>query len=90
MIKQFFIGVDGGASKCTVQLEDEFGVLIGRATSGPANIRISVSEAWQSINDALQNILQQATITLNSVDCQMHMGVGIAGCEIQNAFQRMD
>lgn len=84
MTKQFFIGVDGGATKCTVELQDESGVMIGRATSGPANIRISVSEAWQSIQNALQKILHQATITPNLADCQMHMGIGIAGCEIQN------
>lgn len=83
---QYYLGVDGGASKCTVQLEDESGTILGRATSGPANIRISVPDAWKSIQAALQQALHNATITLNNTNCQIHAGIGIAGCEIQDAF----
>ena len=87
MTKHYFIGVDGGATKCTVLLEDASGNLLGRAVSGPANIRLSVPEAWQSINQALQHILHTSTITLNKSDCQTHVGVGVAGSEISEAYQ---
>jgi glucosamine kinase len=83
----YFIGVDGGATKCTVLLQDAAGNTIGHASSGPANIRISVPQAWQSIHHALQNILHTSTVTLNAADCQTHVGVGIAGCEIDSAYQ---
>jgi len=83
----FFIGVDGGATKCTVRLEDEAGNLLGSAVSGPANIRISVEDAWLSILAAINKIGHSSTITLNFESCQFHVGVGIAGCEIDSAYQ---
>ena len=87
MAKLFFIGVDGGATKCTVRLEDEAGIHLGSAVSGPANIRISIPVAWQSIQTALSSLLQSLQITLNDPACQFHAGVGIAGCEIESAYQ---
>ncbi len=87
MVKKYYIGVDGGATKCTVLLEDEAGTFLGCASSGPANIRISVPDAWQSIGHALQMILHASTITLNNADCQIHAGIGIAGCEINDAYE---
>lgn len=83
----YFIGVDGGATKCTVSLEDEAGNLLGHAVSGPANIRISVTDAWQSIHEAIEKIRHSFTLTLNFDNCQLHAGVGIAGCEIESAYQ---
>lgn len=87
MIKHYFLGVDGGATKCNVRLEDEAGNVIGQAVSGPANIRLSALAAWQSIYAALEQISQDSTITLNSEQCQIHAGIGIAGCEIAEAYQ---
>jgi glucosamine kinase len=85
--KLFYIGVDGGATKCTVRLEDETGSVLGTAVSGPANIRISVPMAWQSINNALLDIFKTRNLTLNDPNCQFHAGVGIAGCELPLAHQ---
>jgi glucosamine kinase len=85
--KTYFIGVDGGATKCSVRLEDEAGNVLGHAISGPANIRISALDAWRSIHTALEKICLNSTITLNRDVCQIHAGVGIAGCEIEAAYQ---
>lgn len=87
MSKHYFLGVDGGATKCNVRLEDEAGNVIGQAVSGPANIRISAMAAWQSIFTALEKISHESTITLNRESCQIHAGIGIAGCEIAEAYQ---
>lgn len=87
MSKYYFLGVDGGATKCTVRLEDEAGNVLGQAVSGPANIRLSAMAAWQSIFTALEKISHEATITLNRGHCQIHAGIGIAGCEIAEAYQ---
>jgi glucosamine kinase len=46
--QDIYIGVDGGATKCKVRVEDKAGNLLGQAVGGPANIRLSVDIAWQS------------------------------------------
>ncbi|EKD70126.1 MAG: hypothetical protein ACD_46C00628G0008 [uncultured bacterium] len=82
-MKALFIGVDGGATKCMVRVEDEHGNLLGSAISGQANIRISVSETWQSINSALQQVFKKLDVSIN--DVSLYAGMGLAGCEIQEA-----
>lgn len=86
MYKDLFIGVDGGASKCVVRVEDANGHLLGQTTSGSANIRISVSQTWESINLALEKILQ--TLKIEPQDkIHFHGGMGLAGCEMPEAYQ---
>ncbi|TAK74539.1 MAG: N-acetylglucosamine kinase [Gammaproteobacteria bacterium] len=87
MTQHLFIGVDGGATKCIVRVEDEAGALLGRETSGPANIRNSIDQTWQSIHSALDNILQQCSLSLQSPGYQFHVGMGLAGCEVIEAYQ---
>jgi glucosamine kinase len=81
LTQQLFIGVDGGGTKSLVRIEDEAGCLLGREVSGPANVRISVDQSWQSILSGLNKILpdyHRYTI---------HAGMGLAGCEVQQAYQ---
>ena len=52
MKQHLFIGVDGGATKSIVRVEDETGRLLGKEIGGPANIRLSVDQSWQSIHSA--------------------------------------
>ncbi|MBX3709852.1 MAG: N-acetylglucosamine kinase [Gammaproteobacteria bacterium] len=82
-----FIGVDGGATKCVVRVEDEEGNLLGQETSGPANIRLSVTQAWQSIYTALEAILRPWTIAPGDPHYYWHAGMGLAGCEVDAAYQ---
>lgn len=86
MIQRFFIGVDGGATKCIVRVEDEAGCLLGQEMSGPANIRLSVDQAWQSIHSALNKVLQSHSIPFDDNKYQFHVGMGLAGCEITDAY----
>lgn len=87
MSQNIFVGVDGGATKCVVTVEDEGGHLLGREVSGPANIRISVDQAWQSVNEGLSRILQPLSISLQDKHYHFHAGMGLAGCEIKAAYQ---
>ena len=82
----FFIGVDGGATKSIVRVEDESGRLLGREKSGPANIRLSVNQAWESILTAFTQILQAQGISLGDNAYQFHAAIGLAGCEIREAY----
>jgi glucosamine kinase len=86
MPRSFFIGVDGGASKCIVRVEDSDGHLLGRAITGPANIRISVEQTWQSIYDALSQILNPLSLSYDNPDDHFHAGLGLAGCECEKQY----
>lgn len=86
-MQHFFIGVDGGATKSTVRIEDDAGKLLGQEISGPANIRISVDQAWQSIHAALTTILRPLAISLDDSHHHFHAGMGLAGCEMPEAYQ---
>jgi glucosamine kinase len=87
MAESLFIGVDGGASKCVVRVEDKSGKLLGREISGPANIRLSVTKAWESIYSALEKILKPLDIRFDDDNFRWHAGMGLAGCEISSAYE---
>lgn len=87
MAKNIFIGVDGGATKSKLRVEDERGHLLGQATGGPASVRISVDKAWQSIHAALMKVLQPLSISFADRDYRFHVGMGLAGCEVKEAYQ---
>lgn len=86
-MESFFIGVDGGASKCIVHIQDAAGNSIGHAVSSPANIRLSVPDSWQAIYTAIQMILQPLAISLDNPNYIFHAGMGLAGCELPDAHQ---
>ncbi len=73
-VQDIFIGVDGGATKCKVRVEDAEGNLLGQALGGPANIRLSVEMAWQSILQPLEEILRTHNISLRDKDFRFHAG----------------
>lgn len=82
----FFIGVDGGASKCKVRIESEDGSLLGEELSGPANIRLSTNGAWESIYSAINGILRKHDLSLQNQQKHFHAGMGLAGCEVVDAY----
>lgn len=85
--QNLFIGVDGGATKSVVRVEDDEGVLLGKETGGPASIRISVEESWASVNNILKKILQPHGISLTDEHYFLHAGMGLAGCEVVEAYR---
>ena len=87
MQKHYYIGVDGGATKCLVRVEDESGQCLGVATRGPANIRLSVQDAWDAILAALSQVLTPLNLSLTDTQHHFHAGMGLAGCEVAAAYQ---
>jgi glucosamine kinase len=87
VIKNIFIGADGGGTKTKIIVEDEEGLLLGQARSGPANIRNSVEQAWTSIDAGVKEALTQANIDPTNPDYRFHIGLGLAGTEDPVASQ---
>ena len=86
--RDIFIGVDGGATKTVVRVEDARGRLLGEARSGAASIRLSVTGSWQSILDGVEAALAQAGLRLDDAHCRFFCGAGLAGTEIPSARER--
>jgi glucosamine kinase len=87
MSEHFFVGVDGGATKTIVRVENARGELLGQALAGPANIRLSVSQSWDAIQTALAAVLTPLALSLHNNSHHFHVGMGLAGCEVQTAYQ---
>lgn len=85
MIKDLFIGGDGGGTKTKIEIEDAEGNLIGRGKGGPANIRTSVDTAWTSVMDGIHAALAEANIRLDDPNYRFHLGLGLAGTEVPAA-----
>ncbi|BBH52519.1 BadF/BadG/BcrA/BcrD ATPase family protein [Fluviispira sanaruensis] len=86
MKKNYFIGVDGGGTKTQIRLESEDGKVLGEGLAGPANIRLSVDVAINSIVSAFEQALQIANLTEMrfSDEVQFHVGMGLAGYEVHS------
>ncbi len=83
LTENIFIGVDGGATKCKVRIENEAGHVLGQGVGGPANIRLSVEKSWESIYHAIEDALQPTHIGLGCKDYHFHLGLGLAGTEVK-------
>ena len=81
MIKNIFIGADGGGTKTKIIVEDKEGNLLGQARSGPANIRNSVEQAWASIDAGVNEALKQIGIQPPDPEYHLHIGLALAGTE---------
>lgn len=83
----YYIGVDGGATKCIIRVEDEHGQLLGQEVRGPANIRLSVQSAWDAILSGVHAILEKHQLKLHDPHNTFYAGMGLAGCEVIQAYQ---
>lgn len=87
-INNIFIGIDGGGTKCKVRIENTVGQLLAEARGGPANIRLSVAQAWQSVLTATNRALKIANIDPTDNSYTLHAGMALAGTEIAGACEQ--
>lgn len=87
MTRDIFVGIDGGASKSKVRIEDAQGNLLGQAMGGPSNIRLSVENSWKNILTATEDALKPLNISLQDKHTHFHAGMGLAGCEDVESFE---
>src|SRR5437870_3119263 len=73
-----YLGIDGGGTRCRARIEDENGMVLGAASSGPATTRIGFKKAWRSIMEASEAAAAQAGLTREDF-ARMHAGIGLAG-----------
>lgn len=82
----YFVGVDGGGSKSRLRIEDTQGDVLIETMAGPGSVRLSVERSWEAIKSAFNKALHITGLTLEGN--QFHAGMGLAGCEIPEAYQQ--
>lgn len=71
----YFLGIDGGGSRCRARIRDAAGHLLGEAIGGSSNI-------YQNFDSALANIIATATEAATKAQLKtinLHAGLGLAG-----------
>lgn len=82
---KYFIGIDGGGTKCKARLEDAEGNLLAEAIAGPAN-------AANDLHGAIQSIIQATKMAISTSGVQnlspqdIHAGIGLAGLNISEVM----
>lgn len=73
-----YLGIDGGGSRCRARLQDAQGGTLGEGSGGPANIRLGLDVAWDSIKASIQAALAQAGLGPDALG-RVTAGLGLAG-----------
>jgi glucosamine kinase len=88
MSKHFFIGIDGGATRCLARIRDMDGNLLGEGEGGPSNIHSDFPLARESIRGATKSALAAAGLDEPSLRLA-HAGLGLAGASLKSASDRL-
>lgn len=73
--KAYFLGIDGGGSRCRARIRDAAGRMLGEAIGGSSNI-------YQDFDGALANIIATAAEAAGRAQLKtsdLHAGLGLAG-----------
>lgn len=73
--KLFFLGIDGGGSRCRARIRDEEGLLIAEAAGGASNIYQDFDGALETITRTARQAAQKAGLETTA----LHAGLGLAG-----------
>ena len=71
----FFLGIDGGGSRCRARIRDRSGQLLGEAEGGPSNIYLDMPSAIATIIATAQKAASAAAVPMRD----LHSGMGLAG-----------
>ena len=74
----YFFGIDGGGTGCRVILADQKGIILGKGTSGPANIGADTPNAIINITEAAEQARLQARLH-SSIYERSSAVLGLAG-----------
>lgn len=86
---RFFLGVDGGGTRCRVRLCDHQGKILGEKTSGPANICLGLDTCFETIISATACILSEIGLGLSALS-SISAGLGLAGILHQDDIDRVE
>jgi glucosamine kinase len=86
--EHYFIGVDGGGTKCKAVLQNHRGQIIGEGLSGSANPATDLPLAIASIVASCELALTHADVPLSQLKF-CHVGMGLAGVNLPSINRKM-
>ncbi|CAG9298213.1 glucosamine kinase nucleotide-binding domain-containing protein [Celerinatantimonas diazotrophica] len=87
MQPQYFIGVDGGGTRCRVKLTDQVGNQLAQCIGGPANVYSNFEQTMQTVMQLIDQALSEAKLPLTAVE-QTSVVLGLAGANVQSARRK--
>ena len=84
---QYFLGVDGGGTKCRMQLVDAGQKVLGEAsTKKPSNLQVRGGDAaYEAINELTKKIFLEAGLDITSDGAKTFACFGMAGARMASA-----
>ena len=82
----FFLGIDGGGSRCRARIRDGRGRMLGEAVGGASNIYQDFSGALATIVATAAEAAAKAGLSTQ----QLHAGMGLAGIVTSVGAERID
>lgn len=86
--EHYYLGIDGGGSKCKACIADAHGRVLGTALAGPANPLHGVEQTMRSIESAAQRALRDAGLAPDTIG-RLVAGAGLAGVNVPSLYQVM-
>ncbi|MEA2896760.1 MAG: glucosamine kinase [Bradyrhizobium sp.] len=85
---QFYIGIDGGGTRCRARIEDAEGRVLGQGAAGPAATRLGADRCMQAVHTASTAAAVDAGL-LPTVLARTSAGVGLAGIDRKGAREAL-
>jgi glucosamine kinase len=89
MTEAFYLGVDGGGTRCRARLAAADGRTLGEGVSGPASMRFGIQAVSASILAAASQALAQAGLGEDALQ-RTYAGIGLAGTGHLGARQALE
>lgn len=88
LTQQYFLGIDGGGTKCKAVLTDNNLNVLGIGLAGSGNVYFGVEKALNEVMNAAQIALDEANIP-NLVLSDIIAGIGLAGVNLPSLYQQV-
>jgi glucosamine kinase len=75
---RYYLGIDGGGTRCRARLTDAAGSVLGEGQGGPTNIRLGLDLIWGHLLEAIDEALSGAGLTRDAYP-SISLGLGLAG-----------
>ncbi|MCW8090838.1 BadF/BadG/BcrA/BcrD ATPase family protein [Alteromonas sp. ASW11-130] len=85
----YYVGIDGGGTRCRAKVFDQTGRCLGLAESGGANVASSIETSKLALIDVINKVLVDAGLE-NTVNLkEVHVAGGFAGANLPSAHQAL-
>jgi len=81
----YYLGIDGGGTRCRARLTDAQGTTLAEGEGGPAN----VFAAWDAAIGVLDALIIQVANEAQIAAAQIHIVAGLAGANVPSVQQRL-